>query len=156
MTAETRLRPARPADAPELAALAGELGYPSTTEQMALRLAALLPDPAQLVLVAVAADDRAVGWLHAAVRHQLDSDDCVEVVGLVVGTAWRSAGVGARLLAGAEAWTREQGLGLVVLRSNVTRERAHAFYLRQGYERVKASYLFRRRVDGAGSPPPVT
>lgn len=156
MTAEPRLRPARLADAPELAALAGQLGYPSSTDQMASRLAVLLPDPGQLVLVVADEDDRAIAWLHASVRNQLDSDRCVEVVGLVVDAAQRGAGAGARLLAEAESWTRGLGLSLVVLRSNVTRERAHAFYLRQGYERVKSSFLFRRRVDGAGPTPPVT
>jgi len=141
------IRPAHAVDTPELAALAGELGYPSTAEELERRLAPLLGDPSQLVLVAVAADgDRAVGWLHATVRRQLDSDDFVEVVGLVVGASQRGAGVGARLLARAEAWALGQGVALVQLRSNVTRERAHGFYLRAGYERVKTSYLFWRRV----------
>ena len=146
MTHTIRIRPALPADAPELAVLAGELGYPSTAEELALRLPPLLADPEQLVLVAVDAKDRAIGWVHAAVRRQLDSDRCVEVVGLVVGAERRSTGVGARLLQEAEAWARAQGVTLVVLHSNVTRERAHAFYLRQGYEQVKVGNLFRRTV----------
>ena len=146
MNGPAPIRPALSSDAPELAALAGELGYPSRTEELERRLAPLLGDPSHFVLVAVGADDRAVGWLHAALRRQLDSDDFVEVVGLVVGASQRGAGMGARLLARAEAWAVEQGVALVQLRSNVTRERAHGFYLRAGYERVKSSYLFRRMV----------
>jgi GNAT superfamily N-acetyltransferase len=129
-----------------MAVLAGELGYPSTADELVQRLTPLLGDPSHLVLVAVGGDDRAVGWLHATVRRQLDSDDFVEVVGLVVGASQRGAGAGARLLARAEAWAVVQDVELVQLRSNVIRERAHGFYLRAGYERVKASYLFRRRV----------
>jgi GNAT superfamily N-acetyltransferase len=140
------IRPALSIDAPELSVLAGELGYPSTAEELERRLAPLLGDPSQLLLVAAAADDCAVGWLHATVRRQLDSDDFVEVVGLVVGASQRGAGVGAQLLACAEAWALERGVALVQLRSNVIRERAHGFYLRAGYERVKSSYLFRRTV----------
>lgn len=141
------IRPARPGDAPELAALAGELGYPSTTAELAGRLTPLLADPAQAVLVAVDADDRAVGWTHVVVRRQLDSDDWVEVAGLVVTAAQRGAGTGAALLAAAERWAVARGLPLVQLRSNVVRERAHRFYRRQGYEPVKSQVLFRRRVD---------
>jgi GNAT superfamily N-acetyltransferase len=140
------IRPALSIDAPELAALTGELGYPSTAGELERRVEPLLGDPSHLLLVAVGADDRAVGWLHATVRRQLDSDDFVEVVGLVVGASQRGAGVGAQLLARAEAWAVGHGVALVQLRSNVIRERAHGFYLRAGYERVKTSCLFRRRV----------
>lgn len=140
------IRPARPADAPELAALAGELGYPSTIADLVRRLAPLLADPAQAVLVAADADDRAVGWTHVVVRRQLDSDDWVEVAGLIVTEAQRGAGTGAALLVAAERWAAARGLPLVQLRSNVVRERAHRFYRRQGYEPVKSQVLFRRRV----------
>lgn len=146
MTHAARIRPARPGDANELATLAGELGYPSSAEELTLRLEPLLADPEQLVLVAVDEEDRAIAWVHAAVRRQLDSDRCVEVVGLVVGEQRRGAGVGARLLQAAEAWACTQSVTVVVLHSNVTRTRAHAFYLRQGYERVKVGNLFRRTV----------
>jgi GNAT superfamily N-acetyltransferase len=142
------IRPARPDDAPELAALAGELGYPSTAAELARRLAPLLADPAQAVLVAVDDADRAVGWTHVVVRRQLDSDDWVEVAGLVVTEGQRGAGVGAALLVAAERWAVAHSLPLVQLRSNVIRERAHRFYRRQGYEPVKSQLLFRRRVDG--------
>ncbi|MBK9471655.1 MAG: GNAT family N-acetyltransferase [bacterium] len=146
MTHAARIRPARRGDANELATLAGELGYPSSTGELALRLAPLLADPEQLVLVAVDEEDRAIAWVHAAVRRQLDSDRCVEVVGLVVGERRRGAGVGASLLQAAEDWARAQGVTMVVLHSNVTRTGAHAFYLRQGYEQVKVGNLFRRTV----------
>lgn len=138
------IRTARGGDAAELASLSCELGYPATTAAMAARLPQLMSDASQLVLVAADADDRAVGWLHAAVRRQLDADPRVEVVGLVVSASRRGGGLGAALLAAAEAWAAGQGLDEVVLRSNVVRERAHAFYLREGYAQVKTSYQFRK------------
>ena len=140
------LREARPDDAPELALLAGELGYPATTGELARRLAPLLDDRDHAVFVATGADGRALGWVHAVVRRQLESDDWVEVAGLVVGEPHRGGGAGAELLAAAERWAVARGLALVQLRSNVVRERAHGFYRRLGYEQVKAQYLFRRRV----------
>jgi GNAT superfamily N-acetyltransferase len=140
------IRPARPADVAELAALATQLGYPSTVAEVAARLPHLLDDPEQLVAVAVGADDCAVASVHVVVRRQLESDAWVEVAALVVDDQARGAGAGKALLAHTEAWAAARGYGLVQLRSNVIRERAHRFYLREGYEKVKAQVLFRRRV----------
>ena len=39
------IRRAESSDAPSLAALSGQLGYPATVQQMASRLEAVLPDP---------------------------------------------------------------------------------------------------------------
>jgi len=49
------------------------------------------------------------------------------------------------LLAAAEAWAARQGLDEVILRSNVVRERAHGFYVREGYEQAQTSHQFRKR-----------
>jgi len=59
-----RIRPAQPEDAPALAALAGQLGYPTTPEKMMARLQALAEDDHQAVFVAVEADGQVVGWVH--------------------------------------------------------------------------------------------
>jgi GNAT superfamily N-acetyltransferase len=136
------IRRGRPGDAPEIAELATELGYPSSAEEIVRRLLPLLGSAEQLVLVAANGSDRAVGWLHAAVRHQLLRDPDVQVVGLVVAAAHRGAGVGTRLLAAAERWAAETGAAEVRVRSNVARERAHRFYLREGYILAKTSRLF--------------
>jgi GNAT superfamily N-acetyltransferase len=141
------LRQARPADAAELAALATELGYPSTAADVERRLPFLLADPEHLLLVAAGAGDRAVGWLHAAIRRQLANDARVEIVGLVVAAERRGSGIGARLLAEAEQWAREAGVGQVRVRSNVARERAHGFYLRAGYTRAKTSHVFVKELE---------
>lgn len=53
--------------------------------------------------------------------------------------------MGAALLAAAEAWAARQGLDEVILRSNVVRERAHGFYVREGYEQAQTSHQFRKR-----------
>ena len=45
-----------------------------------------------------------------------------------------------------EAWARARGLKEMVLRSNVIRERAHAFYRRLGYEEQKRQVKLRRRL----------
>jgi GNAT superfamily N-acetyltransferase len=55
------------------------------------------------------------------------------IVSLVVAEAHRGRGVGARLVAAAEATLRAQGCGRVEVTSGDRRDRAHAFYVRAGY-----------------------
>ncbi len=147
MNDNVTIRPARPADVAELAALATQLGYPSTAAEVAARLPHLLDDPDQLGAVAADAADRVVASVHIVVRRQLESDAWAEVTALVVDEGARGGGVGRALLRHAEAWAAARGFALVQLRSNVIRERAHRFYLREGYEKMKAQVLFRKLVQ---------
>ena len=55
---------------------------------------------------------------------------------MVVAEAARSGGVGAALVAEAEARLKADGCGLIEITSNAKRLRAHAFYERLGYERT--------------------
>lgn len=65
-----------------------------------------------------------------------------EIGGLVVSAPARGRCVGAQLVARAEAWAREQGLSAILVRSQIAREDAHRFYLREGYQRTKTSAVF--------------
>jgi predicted N-acetyltransferase YhbS len=137
-----KIRDARTGDEPELASLTTELGYPSTPEEIARRLPSVLAGDDQRFLVAADDNDRAIGWIHVALIRTIENDAHAQIMGLVVTAAQRSAGIGARLLAEAEAWARAKGMESVRVRSNVTRERTHGFYLRAGYAITKTSYLF--------------
>ena len=79
-------------------------------------------------------------------RLQLEDAPFAELAGLVVDDAVRGAGVGAALLNAAEAWARSEGFATMRVRSNVVRERAHRFYEREGYERIKAQAVFRKAL----------
>jgi GNAT superfamily N-acetyltransferase len=56
----------------------------------------------------------------------------------------RSLGAGAKLLEAAEQWAKARGCQGISVRSNVVRERAHGFYLRNGYEHYKTQKAFRK------------
>jgi len=142
-----KIRDARTTDAAELAGLTTELGYPSTPEEIAQRLPFVLAGDDQRLLVAADDHDRAIGWIHVALIRTLENDPSAQIMGLVVTAAERSAGIGARLLAEAEAWARAKGVPSVRVRSNVTRERTHGFYLRAGYTITKTSYLFVKQIE---------
>lgn len=138
----TRIREARESDAPELAALSTDLGYPSSTDDIRRRLPFLLSNPEHKVLVATDDADRAIACLHANLPRQLVNDRFVEIASLVVADGCRGSGIGARLLEEAERWGTMQGAEAIRVRSNVIREQAHRFYLRAGYTLAKTSYVF--------------
>ncbi len=144
--AGTRVRPMRRTDAAAVAELAGQLGYPSTTGQVELRIAAVEVHGPAAALVAEGPRGDVLGWIHAYVVHGIESDPHVEIGGLVVDEGSRGRGVGRALLAAAEAWAAGQGLREVALRSNVIRERAHEFYRRLGYDCPKTQHRFRKRL----------
>jgi len=141
-----RVRPPLPTDAPALAALAGELGYPTSAEALVGRLAALHPTDAA-VMVSTGSDDVPIGWCHVEMRRTLVEPVSALIVGLVIGEGHRSAGIGAALLAAAEAWARARGCSRLVVATRITRERAHRFYARQGYEVSKTSYFLTKVLD---------
>ena len=140
-----KIRKARRGDAERIAQLSGELGYPASAAQIALRLRQLTPVSKHAVFVAESPEaDTVVGWVHVSVSHLLESDVRAEVNGLIVAEGERSAGAGARLLEAAEAWAVRRGCRGMNVRSNVIRERAHKFYERQGYEHYKTQKAFRK------------
>jgi GNAT superfamily N-acetyltransferase len=142
----TTIRAARNYDAPVLAELGTELGYPATRQQIVSRLAAIEAMPANAVLVAEGAEGRVVGWLHVAQAATLTGDAEADILGLVVAEAARGAGIGADLLRAAEAWARAHGHARVRVRSRVERERAHRFYERAGFARVKTQAVFAKML----------
>jgi len=87
-----------------------------------------------------------VGWVHVSVRPLLEVDRRAEIDGIIVDENARSTGVGARLLAEAEKWARHMRCKGVSLRSNVIRDNAHEFYLRQGYQHYKTQKAFRKTL----------
>ena len=71
-------------DAERVATLSGELGYPSTAEQIRERFRAVQERSDASVWVAVDVDDRVQGWVHVYGRYHLESDRTAEIGGLVV------------------------------------------------------------------------
>lgn len=140
----TTVRAMTAADAERVATLSGELGYPSTPEQIAARFRAMQEHPDASVLVASDADGLVRGWVHVYGHRQMESEGAAEVGGLVVESESRGHGIGTMLLAAAESWARGRGYARVTLRSNVIRADAHRFYQRLGYAIVKSQHKFEK------------
>jgi GNAT superfamily N-acetyltransferase len=141
------IRRARLTDASVVAELSGQLGYPTSPEEMAARLAHLIRHPRfGSVLIAETSERRVIGWVHVSVTPLLEVSLRAEVNGLIVAEGQRSSGAGAKLLKAAEEWAKSKGCDSMSVRSNVIRDHAHAFYLRNGYEHYKTQKAFRKKL----------
>lgn len=141
---EIRVRRARASDIAQLTPLCGQLGYPSSAEDVRARLAGIEAAPLHALWVAETSDGKLAGFLNAFVMRTIDTDARVEVAALVVDDALRSRGVGKLLIEQVEIWGRENGCKMIGLRSNVLRDRAHKFYERLGYVHYKTQKSFRK------------
>ena len=144
------IRPARIEDAEALAGLSGQLGYPSSPDEVKRRLVPLLGQAGHVILIAEAngreTHPHCLGWIHGFIKHTIEADPAVELGGLVVDEAWRGQGVGRLLIEAVERWARSVECGTVTVRCNAIRERAHAFYQNLRYSMVKTQRVFRKNI----------
>lgn len=143
----TSVRPATADDASALADLVTQLGYPSRSERVAIRLRRLQP-PGQGLLVAEVGGS-VVGMAHVNRWATLLLDDAAEIVALAVDNKWRGQGIGRALLQAGEAWAMEQGCHTLHVRTNVVRRRAHEFYFHNGFQHVKTSLTLVKNLGGS-------
>ena len=139
-----QVREARADDADRMSDLAAQLGYPLAPGELAARLPQVAGADDAVVLVAVDESGVATGWIHVELKATLLAPLQAQVMGLVVDESARSRGIGARLLERGEAWARERGCQAMLVGTRVTREDAHRFYRRQGYDLLKTSHFFEK------------
>jgi GNAT superfamily N-acetyltransferase len=145
VTDELIIRTLTTGDVDAIAGLNSQLGYPCSASDLLPRIERLLRSSERTAFAALL-DGRLVGWIDVAVERHLQSRDTAVIGGLVVDEKVRGRGIGRRLCQEAEDWARERGLQIVRVRSQVKREDAHRFYLRDGYELVKTSAVFEKRL----------
>ena len=146
-SARCTIRQPRPADFKRMAELAGQLGYPCTDTQVRERIEEMRNSPEHAVFVAALTGDRVAGWVGCFVFRAVELDKCAEISGLIVDEEMRSQGVGAALLEAAEQWARSIGCGAISVHTNITRERAHGFYMGNGYRWVKTQEFLRKTLS---------
>ena len=135
------IRPADAADAPAIAGLSGQLGYPSTVADSAERLGLVLGSSEHAVFAACDGGD-VVGWVHVFLALRIESGPFAELGGFVVSSSHRRHGVGRRLLAAAEDWAAGRGVRKLRVRSRLEREDARAFYENLGFTVTKEQRVF--------------
>jgi GNAT superfamily N-acetyltransferase len=143
---DVQIRPIQEDDVPGVAVLCEQLGYPADIPVVLARVRRIAADAGRSVLVACV-DDVVVGWIDLSMECHLQSEPAALIGGLVVAEAARGQEIGRQLCQAAEAWARGCGMTRIRVRSNAIRERAHAFYLRDGYARVKTSAVFEKTLS---------
>jgi len=148
------VRPATFEDAAEIARLANELGYRASAADIAARLALMRSQRGYLIVVAEAQAGKLTGWVCAERRLVLEGGEQIEISGLVIDVTARRRGIGKALLAEVERWAQQQGLTLIVVRSNIARPESHLFYPGAGYSRLKTQHVYVKdnAVDGRAQP----
>ncbi len=139
------VREAVPKDCSAIVSLAKQLGYEVAVERIEQTLLERAAD--NDVFVAVISDAGVIGWIQVTVRNALLGADVAEIEGLVVEERYRSRGVGPLLLQRAREWAALNGCAVLRVRSNVMRDRAHGFYNRLGFRRIKTQHVFEERLS---------
>jgi GNAT superfamily N-acetyltransferase len=137
------IRPICRDDAIAVAELAAQLGYERTPEQVRRWVDGLDSRPEQAAFVAEL-DGKIVAWIDVSLVWHLQSDVFGLIGGLVVRDGVRGGGIGRRLCERAEDWSRSHGARKIRVTSRSTREAAHRFYLRDGYQQTKISMVFEK------------
>jgi predicted N-acetyltransferase YhbS len=138
--AELAIRPARPEDAPAIAALIAELGFGATAGEIGARLPALKKEPPL-----VAEREKVIGiltWHVTPVLHRPRPVGRITMMAVAGGE--RRRGVGRALVEAACGRLRAKGCGLVEVTSNSGLAGPHAFYGKLGFERT--SYRFAKSL----------
>jgi GNAT superfamily N-acetyltransferase len=137
------MRLAQLTDGPAISRLLTQLEYPGTEAFMASRLAAMLADPAEILLVWVE-DDQILGLLSLHFIPQIALEgDFARISYFAVDDSARSLGIGRQLEEEATRLAREKGCDRLEVHCSAHRTRAHAFYARQGYHE-SPKYLIKK------------
>jgi GNAT superfamily N-acetyltransferase len=121
-----------------------EAGIAVDLEEFRARLANL---PKEDRLLIGLDGEHLAGIAHLRVSRDLTAGDTAEVVAVLVAKAYRRRGVGRHLIAAAETWALESGRARLLLRTDVIRTEAHAFFTALGYEKSATTLEFIRDLE---------
>jgi GNAT superfamily N-acetyltransferase len=128
-------------DAPDIAHLVCQLGYPVSPEEMVERLRAILAHPEYVTFVAEA-QGRAIGLVGAYVSLGIELTGMYgRLTGLVVDEQWRGQGIGKSLMVTLEDFLKDRGARSLILTSGKHRMEAHLFYEHLGYEETGVRFV---------------
>ncbi len=134
-------------DAQAVSELSGQLGYEASVKEVYERIARLFSCPERQVAFVACLGPEIVGWIEASIMYDLQSPPYSLISGLVVREERRSLGIGKILCAEIEAWSKKQGVLTARVTSRISREGAHRFYLREGFQRIKTWAVFEKMLS---------
>ncbi len=87
------------------------------------------------------------GYAHLRIAHDLIDSETAVVASVIVRESRRRQGVGSRLIAASETWARQSGRSRLLLRTDVVRTGAHAFFVALGYDESSTHLEFIRLLS---------
>lgn len=145
MTSSFSVRRARPEDAAEIARLCIQLDPDLDPATIAQRFTRLVERPTHAFFV-LDMTDGLVGFCAAEHRSLLQFGERVELIAVSVDADHRRQGGGSTLVAATEAWAARRGVADLVVRSSLSREASHPFYLQLGYAHHKTQHVYTRSL----------
>ncbi len=125
-------------------ALSDQLGYPLEMSDLKARFEKISTLPHHALLVSE--DETVTGWIHLEAVNDLIKSPRIEIKALVVNENRRGMGTGSSLIQSAVQWAKTYGSNTIYLSCNIMRDRAHAFYEREGFVKVKTSHFFELKI----------
>jgi GNAT superfamily N-acetyltransferase len=135
----------REEDISRVTELAEELGYASR-EELVLRRFYSLSSHKEHSIVVFEDGNKILGWMHLKQEYTLLGERKVEIAALVVDEKYRSRGVGKLFVDFSKYWAKINGSNTISVRTSILRERAHAFYQREGFQLRKTSHFFTLKI----------
>lgn len=140
-----QLRVATLADAPALARLLGEMGYPVDNDSSERKLRELMADPernlVQVATVGILVSGLVVGHLIPMLQQEAPLG---RITALAVDEDQRGLGIGKRLLQSAERWFAERGASRLEVTSAEQRTEAHEFFRALGFREQRLRLIKNR------------
>jgi GNAT superfamily N-acetyltransferase len=129
------IRTAELGDLDALAALMTELGYPTRSSEMKMRMEVIGADPCYRTFVAVK-NREVCGMIGTFCCYSYEHNDPGgRILALVVSRNARGCGIGRRLIAAAENDFAQRDIRRVAVNTRFERKEVHEFYERLGYKR---------------------
>ncbi|MGA4722164.1 GNAT family N-acetyltransferase [Fictibacillus nanhaiensis] len=134
------IRKAIEEDFAELAVLMGELGYPTTDEQMEKRFKEIHNDSNYHTIV-VEEKGILLGMIGMFKGLAYEKDESyVRIISLVVKQEFRNKKIGKLLVDHAEQWAKEQGVLKLAVNTGKRRVDSHHFYKARGFDDTGAGF----------------
>jgi ribosomal protein S18 acetylase RimI-like enzyme len=131
----TTVRPARPEDAADVAALLHELGYPENSVEDVRQRIAMWPQQSRGEVLVAERSGEVVGFVGVAAVPYLERGGWSgRIVALVVAARCRRQGIARRLVEAAEEEAARQGCITMEVTSARARTESHHLYRSLGYE----------------------
>jgi len=125
--------------------LSEQLGYPVSEVQIETNIKEVVFSQNHIAFVAMY-DQKVVGWIYAFRALLIESKPFIEISGLIVDENYRNKGIGKTLVEKIKEWSLEKAINEVRVRSNILRDKAHLFYLNNGFTGIKQQKVFQMHL----------